>query len=291
MLISIGIILFYVLVGGSLLAPGAYELLLKINPDLSWPYSRIFDRVAMLVAAITIITYRKRFSLDSVKKLLKTHRRTFQLLVGVTLSLGISILILPCLVKADLLAWNIRDSGYYFSKVPKVILGAALTALIEEIFFRGIVFVNLKRSFSVVTAITFTSALYATVHFIAPIKSWVYPGYSLFVGFDYLAQVFGALTDPRLLAPWLGLFLVGIVLAIAVIKTGSLYLSIGLHAGWILIVKSTLYLTQFGSAAAPDLTPFLERYFLVSQPIAWGSIILVGLLVFFVGSRISKNKS
>jgi membrane protease YdiL (CAAX protease family) len=35
----------------------------------------------------------------------------------------------------------------------------------------------------------------------------------------------------------IGLFLVGVVLSYAYIRTKSLYLSIGLHAGWIFLIK------------------------------------------------------
>ena len=89
-------------------------------------------------------------------------------------------------------------------------LGAALAfALSEEILFRGFFLRTLTRDHPPRRAILLSALLYASLHFLRTNLAWS----------DLLlfAMLFGA----------------GIVLASAALQTGSLWLSIGIHASWI----------------------------------------------------------
>jgi membrane protease YdiL (CAAX protease family) len=58
-------------------------------------------------------------------------------------------------------------------------------------------------------------------------------------GFSHLLASFRPFLDPVLLLPGIfGLFLIGLVLSYALIRTGKLYLGIGLHAGWVFSLKT-----------------------------------------------------
>ena len=65
------------------------------------------------------------------------------------------------------------------------------------------------------------SAFYAAVHFIAPDKRWEYPGWSLWVGFDYMAQILSRYTLPAVLLGMVGLLLIGLVLCWTIRRTRS----------------------------------------------------------------------
>lgn len=104
---------------------------------------------------------------------------------------------------------------------------------IEEAFFRGLMLGVLRRSAGKYISIFVTSAFYSIVHFLkAPqpasaVVTWT-------SGFNSIAHSFSQFADPLLLAAgFTTLFLIGLVLADARLSTSSLWLSAGLHSGWI----------------------------------------------------------
>src|SRR2546423_951098 len=118
--------------------------------------------------------------------------------------------------------------------VAKAILAAAFVPVIEEAFFRGLVLGALLKTGRQTMSIFLTSALYSIVHFLkAPDATSVDVTWTS--GFNSIGHAFGQFTDPLLVgAGFTTLFLVGWILAEARLLTRSLWLPIGLHAGWIL---------------------------------------------------------
>lgn len=105
--------------------------------------------------------------------------------------------------------------------------------LIEEPLFRGLVLGILLRGCSPLVAAGATSAIYSVLHFLKPseegtaVVTWT-------SGFDSIGRSFVQFSDPvLLLAGFTTLFVLGWILADARIQTRSLWLPIGLHAGWI----------------------------------------------------------
>src|SRR5207302_7663463 len=120
-----------------------------------------------------------------------------------------------------------------WSGVAKAVGAAAVVPLIEETFFRGLVLGALLKTGRQTMSILLTSALYSIVHFLkAPDRTsstvtWL-------SGFNSIAHAFVQFADPVLVAAgFTTLFLIGLILADARLQTRSLWLSIGLHAGWI----------------------------------------------------------
>ncbi len=143
--------------------------------------------------------------------------------------------------------------------VGKAVAAAAMVPLIEETFFRGLILGLLLKSGRRFLAIFVTSALYSIVHFLkAPdhtstIVSWT-------SGFNSIAHAFVQFTDPILVAAgFTTLFLIGWILADARLQTRSLWLPIGLHAGWILTAGA------FNKIARHDtiILPWLGKNLLV----------------------------
>src|SRR5207244_13351312 len=104
---------------------------------------------------------------------------------------------------------------------------------IEEVFFRWIVLGLLLRTGRKYMAIFAVSVIFAAVHFLkAPertseIVTWT-------SGFSSIAHAFDGIGDPMMLtSAFTTLFVIGWILADARVLTHSLWLSIGLHAGWI----------------------------------------------------------
>lgn len=129
-------------------------------------------------------------------------------------------------------AYSVRVT--FTGKSVATLLGAAtFVPLVEEALFRGLILGILLRSGHKLLAVTLTSAFFSIVHFLkAP------EGTSLLVnwwsGFNSIAHAFSQFSDPMLvLAGFTTLFLIGWILADSRLRTRSLWLSIGLHAGWI----------------------------------------------------------
>jgi membrane protease YdiL (CAAX protease family) len=118
--------------------------------------------------------------------------------------------------------------------VAQIIAAAAAVPFIEEAFFRGLVLGALLKTGRQGLSIFLTSALYSIVHFLkAPEQTS--PEVTWMSGFGSIAHAFVQFSDPLLVgAGFTTLFLVGWILAEARLLTRSLWLSIGLHAGWIL---------------------------------------------------------
>ena len=112
-------------------------------------------------------------------------------------------------------------------------LSAVVVPFIEEPLFRGLILGVLLRGSPTLVAVFLSSAVFSILHFLkAPehtstIVTWA-------SGFVSIANAFSQFAEPALvLAGFTTLFLLGWILADARIRTRSLWLPIGLHAGWI----------------------------------------------------------
>jgi membrane protease YdiL (CAAX protease family) len=127
--------------------------------------------------------------------------------------------------------------------VVNATLAAIVVAMLEELFFRGAIFGALRKSFDWHFALFLSSGIYALVHFLKrpPVPeavTWV-------SGLVSLAQMLRGFVEVAQLIPaFFTLLLAGWILGMAFQRTGSLYVSIGLHAGWIFWLKSYGFLTK-----------------------------------------------
>jgi len=155
---------------------------------------------------------------------------------GHDLSAGILISVIPLLCCGALLvAFHVYAIRHAFAwpRLGKVLVASITVAFIEEAFFRGMVLGVLLRTGRKYMAIVAVSAVFAVVHFFkAPertsaVVTWI-------SGLNSIAHSFGRVGDPMMLASaFATLFLFGCILAVARVHTHSLWLPIGLHAGWI----------------------------------------------------------
>ena len=277
------------LVLGCLSAPPLYSWIQSWSSPPDWPYSRVFDRAAMLSLLVMLVLLRRHLDLGGVKQAFRLGTwpdRSFAFFVGLVLSTALALAVVPLLVAGDKMVWSGMAAGTLALKLLEALPGAIAVSVIEESFFRVLILDGLTRRLRVAAAVLFCSAFYAAVHFIAPVKTFVYPGWSLGVGFDYMGQIFSRYTLPAVLAGMMGLLLIGIVLCWAIRRTRSIYLCIGLHAGWFFVAKAAVYLADVAEGA--ELPRGVnERYFLVGRPWTWLSIVLVGLAIWLLRERLT----
>jgi hypothetical protein len=121
-------------------------------------------------------------------------------------------------------------------------------ATLEEILFRGGIFGGLRRMFIWPLALMASSMVYALVHFLQRTE-WT-GAVAWNSGLILLPRMLGGFADFYALVPgFFSLTLAGILLGLAYQRTGNLYFSIGLHAGWIFWLKA------YGAFTASTHTP------------------------------------
>ena len=112
---------------------------------------------------------------------------------------------------------------------------AAILGFVEELLFRGVIFRLFLRPFSPTLAVPIAAAFYSLMHF-QRVSSDLWPDdapVTMASGFVVAwGNVVNMITqvDPVL---FLGLFLAGCSLSLLVLRTGDLWSSVGLHAGWV----------------------------------------------------------
>jgi len=135
-------------------------------------------------------------------------------------------------------------------RLGKVLLAAVSVPFIEETFFRGIVLGILLRTGRNLLSIVTVSALFAAVHFLKG-SEWEPAIVTWTAGFQSIGDAFAGFGDPMMvLGAFATLFLIGCILADARVLTRSLWLPIGLHAGWIFASGTFSWLAR-GQMALP----------------------------------------
>ncbi len=237
------IYLVVVLIGGALLAPWLYWLAQAVAHSLPQiggaPFHRFVHRSLLLLAlaglwpllrALGATTWReaglvpphgqwKRFSGGLILGFF-----SLAIVAGIALGSGNRIVV------PNLTAHKIV--GTLFSAIAT----AAMVATLEEILFRGGIFGGLRRMFIWPLALLASSMIYAVVHFFQRTE-WT-GAVTWNSGLILLPRMLGGFVDFYALVPgFFSLTLAGILLGLAYQRTGNLYFSIGLHAGWIFWLK------------------------------------------------------
>jgi membrane protease YdiL (CAAX protease family) len=169
---------------------------------------------------------------------------------------GVLLSVIPLLFCTTLLialhVYSIRHV-FVWPRLGKVVLAAISVPFIEETFFRGIVLGILLRTGRKLLSIVAVSGLFAAVHFLKG-SEWKPRIVTWTSGFQSIGDAFAGFGDPMMvLAAFATLFLIGCILADARVLTRSLWLSIGLHAGWIFASGMFSWLARGQTVAWPWL--------------------------------------
>jgi membrane protease YdiL (CAAX protease family) len=127
--------------------------------------------------------------------------------------------------------------------VSGLISGLAV-GLIEETFFRGLMHTGMRRRLAFWPTAVLTSLLYAALHFMKPAG----PGDDPFDTANALRMIGEGLAriadSAHVSDSFVTLVVVGIFLSMVRERTGNILWAIGIHAGWVMIIKVTKYLTD-----------------------------------------------
>lgn len=277
-----------VLAGGLLIAAMVAPLVLKaicsIAPETGLTLSRVFNRVAMLAAIWMLIAFRRHLGWPELRRLLgrgKWRQRAGEVGIGLAAALLVIAVGVAWAFATHHLGPTLNEYHFFSQRTATTLVGSLVAALIEESFFRGLMLASLTVSVGWWPAALTSSAVYASVHLLSSDRSFVWDGTSVGVGLAYLVHAVGRQLEPQAMPPLLGLFLGGLVLAIVVRVTGSLYLVVGLHAGWIICFQVIRHATRvIGEISGTSL--LATRHFLVGTGWAWVVIVLSGVVAIAV---------
>jgi membrane protease YdiL (CAAX protease family) len=233
------------LVLAALLAFPIWQFVHAIQPD--WPFHRVLGRSWQLLLLIGLVLAVRRLGLRSREDwgygLPRSHFMR-QVLAG--LAIGLATM-LP--MSLAMLALGIRtlEPDVDAAMLPAAIGMGALTglavALVEETFFRGLMFRAVFRESGLAVAALATALLYSAIHFLARVRlpqdeiSWD-------SGLALLGVAFSRFADPAsIVDSFITLALVGLLLALVRHRTGSIAAGIGLHMGWVCVIKATTGVT------------------------------------------------
>jgi membrane protease YdiL (CAAX protease family) len=241
---ALGLYIAVVFLGGALLAPGLYWLAQTVAetfPGLAHqPFHRFVNRALLILALAGLWPLLRALGATSLREIglarPAAHWRTWWR--GCLLGFASLALVAAIALAAGGRAFKQDDDPL---RLTESIVGAALSAVVvgvlEETLFRGGIFGGLRRVFHWSIALVVSSLIYAIVHFLA---SASYKGAVTWLsGLELLPRMMGGLANREQMVPgFFNLTLAGALLALAYQRTGNLYFSIGLHAGWIFWLKS-----------------------------------------------------
>lgn len=172
--------------------------------------------------------------------------------------------------------------------VSKALLPALGASFVEEWLFRGLLLGLWLRFAKPIQACLGSALMFAFLHFLKPPAGMLIaaPSHPL-AGFELLGGVLQNYMDPRFfIADFATLTAVGVILAWARLRTGALWFSIGLHAGWILAFKSCGLL--YRKVADHPLSPWGVGENLRSGLLPLLTLIVTAGICHFVMKRITR---
>ncbi len=212
--------------GHSLAAHGLFPFLAKYD------FETFFHRAILIAAAVLLWPLLRLSNVRSMADLQLAANPRW----GRDLFAGVLLSVIPLLCCGGLLiafdVYSFRHS-FAWARFGSVLAASITVPLIEETFFRGIVLGVLLKTGRHYISIFATSAIFSVIHFLkAPERTSTIVTWTS--GLNSIANSFGQFGDATMLvAAFTTLFVIGWIVADARVLTRSLWLPIGLHAGWI----------------------------------------------------------
>jgi uncharacterized protein len=238
---------------GALLSYPAYQL---TSMFAGWAFHRVASRIAMLVLIVELMWLCRHLNLKTKRDF--GYGLPWRRFIKICLLWGAIGAATAGAGAVFLLATHLRVLSLGFTPtVPHLArilglgLGAGITvALLEETVMRGAMHTAIERESGRWAAALLTAPLFAVLHFFA--KARIAPedvGWGS--GFDLLLRSFAPLGQPSLVFDsFLSWLIVGLILSLTRVLTGNIAVAIGLHAGWVVVLRMLQESTTSGDAPA-----------------------------------------
>ena len=246
------LLIFVIYLGVALILTALLYYPLFQAVDAIWDVrpERVFYRLSMIIAALGFWPLLKLLGINN-RTALGVSLDRGRLLKTFSRGLGIGVMIMSVhVILLVLLGARVLEPGsIQFSHLSTVLVtglfSGILVAVIEETFFRGAMQYHMRRSSSLLTTAIMTNLLFASVHFIRPpvsaegaVIGW-HSGWEMLAGMLHRYEDFAGFADS-----FIALFAAGLFLSLVRERTGHLTLCIGIHAGWVWIIKLASEVTK-----------------------------------------------
>lgn len=236
---SLAIFVAVVFLGGALLAPWLYWLTATIAPSLvEKPFHRFVNRSLIGCALLGLWPFLRGLEFKSLGDLglVWPAGQWRKFAAGFALGFGSLASVAALALLGGARHWT-SDAAGLAGRLIGIAVTALVVAVLEEILFRGALFGALRKVWHWRFALAVSSMVYAILHFLesarlsGPVR-WT-------SGLALLPLMSRGFADWHAVVPgFFNLTLAGAILALAYQRTGNLYFSIGLHAGWIFWLKA-----------------------------------------------------
>ncbi|HIF50609.1 MAG TPA: CPBP family intramembrane metalloprotease [Thiotrichaceae bacterium] len=269
----------------------AYPLKLLLDPVLALAFRKYLTYATLISGLIISGVYLQLYNLLSLKafgyngkaiKFFGNMRDGF--------IYGLSIMLI---IEALLLLLGIHEidatRSYTLQSVAllitKAVVVGLLIAFIEESIFRGALFTGLYKQTGAVIATFFSSLLYATVHFIRYRDLPADVDIGWLTGLTMIPEAFRRFYHWSIQDYFLTLFIFGVLLALLRLKHKSIAACIGVHAGIVMLIKISDYVTNRTHNSNFD--------YLVSQynsTFGWISFMVIFIFTIFYFVKLQRKK-
>lgn len=244
------------------------------------PASSLY-RVPMLTAALMLPWFLRLMALNSWQAAgytLPWRAGWTAVVKGILIGVVIMLLLTGTQWLLDMHHFAVRDdrwTPYFFIKtLISGLLSGLAVGFIEETLFRGLMHSGMRRTLGFWSTALLTAWLYAALHFIKPEAL----GDADFTTAEALRMIAGGLARLGDFAPiadsFVTLVVVGVFLSMVRERTGGILWAIGIHAGWVMIIKLFKYLTDttlvegrpsaWVGAGYDDITGWMATLFLAT---------------------------
>lgn len=250
---------------------------LSLGGAFGYPPGRVFRRVWMIAVVAGLLLARRWIGLQPPSRAGFTWNGNA--LRNAVLGVAVSWAFLAALSAVYALTgvWTPKpfEAGAFWDRLWTGFLRGTAVACIEEYIFRGLVFLSFARSSHWMRAAAITSLIFSMLHFLDS-RGYVWEGEpgSWYSGFLLCGSLLWHMGSHFTFFPdAAGLFVIGMIMCHAFVRTGTLWYAIGLHGGWIWygVVRDALFWFP------PDFNPFLFG----GNRLFNGVVPLAGMLVIF----------
>lgn len=248
-----------------------------IVPSLAgFPFFRFFSRILQISALVLLWPTIRWLRIGSFAELgleRNPHGRR-DLAVGIAAALGPLIVLGIGYYALEIYK---PSNDFRWVQLLRALGTGAVVGVVEEFLFRGVLLGLAMRYIGRLPGLVVISFVFAIVHFLKPraeiteVHWWS--------GFELL----GSAIDNRIpmslvIAGGIALFVIGLILGAVTMRTHSLWLAIGLHAGWVFGQQSINSIGKFRVKPPDELLPWVGPN-VVSGMVPTGLVPMAALLV------------
>lgn len=252
---GVAALLFFALalVAGTLLAPPVFNLVTWLGREFAWleslrktEFEKVMNRCVLVCVLLALYPAIRITGLNNWKALglSRDHRGVKLFWSGWSIgTVSMIVLLLTGWASGAMFYLPGRIGWPLVGKVISYMIGAVVVGIIEEILFRGAALGMLRKSMKLLPAALLLSFVFAFAHFATPepavgvVRGHWYSGFQMF---PYLITDLDMRWEFGFM--FITVFFMSMTLCYLYAAYGNLYLAIGLHAGWVWLMRIGGYL-------------------------------------------------